>query len=333
MGGYVNPLQPTWNRIIEAEDWLNTSAVKATLPQTLAVGWSGGLDSTALLLCLHQQGFHVQAWHIDHAWHSHSAQDAHILGQQAQLWGIPFFSKRLHQASQTNREAEARKGRYESFQALALQTGIHDLALAHHADDQAETVCMRMLQGAGVMGMQGMRHQSYSYGLSIYRPFLHVRRSNLQQALQASGIAWLEDASNTDVRLWRNKIRLNLLPAMQACGVDAQQLWMRWQQQASRLSNIIEQGLEGMSIHMEEGGCWVHYPAWDDLPQPMRVQMIQRMAATVLGAGKVLGRRHMTLIECWRQKGARAGLDLSGCRLSRQGEGLHLKVRAAISRP
>jgi len=319
--------------IEDAENWLNTSALHTILPQTLAVGWSGGLDSTALLLSLHQQGFTVQAWHIDHAWHKQSAQDAVMLEKRAQSWGIPFFCIRLNQVTTHNREAQARNGRYHSFQILAEQTGVHHLALAHHADDQAETICMRMLQGSGVMGMQGMRNQIASYGMMIYRPFLHLRRTSIQDALQKIGIPWLEDASNTDVTLWRNKIRLHLLPTMQACGVDAHQLWLRWQQQAMRLSQEIEQGLENITLHIEDGGCWIHYPTWQALPQPMRVQMIQRMAAETLGIGKVLGRRHMILIECWRQKGARAGLDLSGCRLYRQGEGLHLHVRAAISRP
>jgi len=330
MGRYI---AYTLKPMIEAERWIRTSALKDNLPKTLAVGWSGGLDSTALLLCLQQQGFHVQVWHIDHAWHHRSSQDARMLEERAQAWGIPFFSRRLKPAKGNNREAEARKGRYQAFQALASQTGIQNLALAHHLDDQIETLCMRMLQGAGVMGMQGMRHHTLSYGINIYRPFLHLCRSELKQVLQKHGIHWLEDASNTDTTLWRNKIRLHLLPTMQTYGVDTQQLWLRWQQQAVRLSQEIERGLKHITLHSENGGCWIHYPTWQNLPQPMRVQMIQRMAAETLGIGKVLGRRHMILIECWRQKGARAGLDLSGCRLYRQGEGLHLQVRTATSRP
>lgn len=318
--------------MIDGEGCLNTSPLKEILPKTLAVGWSGGLDSTALLLSLHQQGFSVQAWHVDHAWHAHSAEDALMLKQRAQSWGIPFLSMRLIQANQSNREAQARQGRYDSFHCLSHETGVKHLALAHHADDQAETVCMRMLQGAGVMGLRGMRSYTVMQGLHLYRPLLHVRRNILKQALQASDIPWLEDDSNADMSLWRNKLRLYMLPAIQAQGVDSHQLWMRWQQQAIRLSEEIEEGLKNISIESEKGGCWIDYPSWHLLQLPMRVQVIQRMAAMTLGAGKVLGRRHMTLIECWRQKGAHAGLDLSGCRLYRQGEGLHLQARAATSR-
>ncbi|MDQ6974377.1 MAG: tRNA lysidine(34) synthetase TilS, partial [Mariprofundaceae bacterium] len=258
------------------------------LPHTLAVGWSGGLDSTALLLLLKQKGFNIQAWHIDHAWHEQSAQDCNLLKQRAKDWGIPFLSKRLPHYHQRNREAEARKGRYASFQSLAEKTGIKHLALGHHADDQVETVCMRMLQGAGVMGLRGMQSHMSVQALHIYRPLLHVRRHILEQCLKANHIPWLEDSSNSDVSLWRNKIRCHLLPAMQAEGIDSFALWMRWQQQAVRVSREIESGLEHVVIHQEEHGCWVNLSVWQKLPHPIRVQVIQRMAAITLGVGKVL---------------------------------------------
>ncbi|MDQ6995039.1 MAG: tRNA lysidine(34) synthetase TilS, partial [Mariprofundaceae bacterium] len=219
---------------------LESSDIYQILPHTLAVGWSGGLDSTALLLLLKQQGFNIQAWHIDHAWHEQSAQDSIVLEQRAKEWGIPFFSKRLPYQHQRNREAEARKGRYAAFQDLAATTGIQHLALAHHADDQVETVCMRMLQGSGVMGLRGIQAHMSVQSLHIYRPLLHVRKHAIQQCLQINHIPWLEDCSNTDVSLWRNKIRHHLLPAIQANGVDPYDLWMRWQQQAVRLADDIE---------------------------------------------------------------------------------------------
>jgi len=321
------------NPIVDVDAWLNISLLQENLPHVLAVGWSGGLDSTALLLCLHHQGYAVQAWHIDHAWHKQSAKDATLLEQRAQSWGIPFFSRRLLHTHQSNREAQARQGRYDAFQSLAAETGIHNLALAHHADDQAETVCMRMLQGAGVMGLRGMQHQSSFHKLTIHRPFLDALKEDIQQAMMLAQLPWLDDISNKDVSLWRNKIRLLLLPAMQAHGIDSRQLWLRWQQQALRVSQDIEAGLYELRIHPEERGCWIDYPSWHDLQESMRVQMIQRMAASTLGVGKVLGRRHMILIECWRKKGAHGGLDLSGCRLYRQGVGLHLQLSAATSRP
>ena len=302
------------------------------LPSSLAVGWSGGVDSTALLLALHHNGFQVQAWHVDHAWHRQSCDDARLLSKQAKAWGIPFLSRRLKQAPAANREAQARQGRYQAFQAMAAQTGIYAIALGHHADDQAETVCMRMLQGAGVMGCRGIASSSRRGELDIYRPLLHVRRQALLSALQAEGIAWVEDSSNTDISLWRNRIRLRLFPAILAAGHDPYTLFMRWQKQAVSLAANVNAEADSVCLQKTEGVCAVNWGDWQGVSRVVRAQVLQRMAASALGEGVVLGRRHIELIEFWRKKGGRGGLDLSACRLYRRGSYLHLESRTASSR-
>jgi len=314
------------------EGWKD-SALYGQLPRRIAVGWSGGIDSTALLLMLQQAGFQVEAWHVDHAWHGQSQAQSHQLKKQAEAWGIAFFLRRLSEAPQSNREAAARQGRYGAFQDLAEERGLYAIALGHHADDQVETVCMRMLQGSGVMGMRGIHAQSKMRGLTLYRPLLHVRRAVLKEWLLSMGVPWLDDRSNTDLSLWRNRIRLKLLPEMDVHGVDSAALWLRWHQQAWRVSCEIEHGMGDVSLEQRDGCCSVSWQMWAQLPQPMRVQLLQRMTSKLFGAGVVLGKRHLLLIECWREKGGKSGVDLSGCRLYRQGEGLHLEVRAASSRP
>ena len=312
---------------------LKASPIFSEIPQCVAVGWSGGVDSTALLLALHACGFEVYAWHVDHAWHDASAQDARVLKAQAATWGIPFQSVRLAQTHGRNREAMAREGRYRAFQSLAEQTGIWYVALAHHADDQAETVCLRMLQGAGVMGLRGMHDVHTMYGLQLYRPLLHLSHHSMQLALQDASVSWLEDASNQDVRLKRNKIRHLLFPAMEAYGETMISFWMRWQKQAKQVANRIETACDAVVLMQDEDDvCWVAWGVWTNLALPVRVQVLQRMYALLLGVGHVLGRRHLVLIEQWRKKGGRGGLDLSKSRLSRKEGGLHLQVRAASSR-
>ncbi len=311
---------------------LRTSAIIHDMPKSLAVGWSGGVDSTALLLGLQACGYEVQAWHIDHAWHENSSRDAVQLAAQASDWQIPFLSVRLDVADGRNREAVAREGRYRGFQALAEQTGQHHVALAHHADDQAETVCLRMLQGAGVMGLRGMNNVHAMYGLQLYRPLLHVSHQTMLAALHDAGVAYLDDASNQDVSLKRNKIRHLLFPAMAACGVDGRDFWARWRLQAKQVATHIERACDAVPLKQYEGVCYVSWARWQDLALPVRVQILQRMYARLLGVGHVLGRRHLDAIEQWRLKGARGGLDLSKSRLSRKEGGLHLQVRAASSR-
>jgi len=311
---------------------VQTSAIAHDMPNSLAVGWSGGVDSTALLLGLKSCGYEVQAWHIDHAWHQYSSQEAAWLAEQAAAWHIPFLSLRLAASDGRNREAVAREGRYRGFQALAEQTGQCHVALGHHADDQAETVCLRMLQGAGVMGLRGMNDVHDMYGLRLYRPLLHVSHQTMMAALHDAGVTYLDDASNQDVRLKRNHIRHVMFPAMTACGIDICDFWMRWRQQARRIAAQIEALCEVIPLQQCEGSCYVAWALWQDLALPVRVQVVQRMYAMLLGAGHVLGRRHLHAIEQWRLHGGRGGLDLSKSRLSRKEGGLHLQVREASSR-
>ncbi|MDQ6953870.1 MAG: tRNA lysidine(34) synthetase TilS [Mariprofundaceae bacterium] len=298
----------------------------------MAIGWSGGIDSTALLLALHNMGFQLHAWHVDHAWHDASYHEANQLALLAKSWGIPFTSRRLAKAPASNREARARQGRYQAFQEMAEATNITVLALGHHADDQAETVCMRMLQGSGIMGCRGIGLKSERGSLCIYRPFLHVPRLTLKQALQAAKIKWLEDASNHDLSLWRNRIRLRLFPEISANTYDPSDLFLRWQKQAVLLSATINREADTIQLHKTTSGCFISWYAWQNLSQAARAQVLQRMAPTVLGAGRVFGRRHIELIEFWQKRGGHGGLDLSSCRLSHLSEHLHLEWSKASSR-
>ena len=318
--------------LLQAESWLKTSSLAHNLPQCIAVGWSGGVDSTALLLALHHADFQVQAWHVDHAWHKQSQHDTVQLSRLAESWGIPFLSQRLTEAPTSNREAHARQGRYQAFYTMAKETNVFSIALGHHADDQAETICMRMLQGAGVMGCRGISSHSCRSGLDIYRPLLHVRRQALKAALEEASIAWLDDVSNNDISLWRNRIRLEFFPTILSTGIDPYVLFMGWQKQALRLANILDNEADSIHLHATGSACSILWYDWQNLSQAVRAQVLQRMAAFVLGEGAVFGRRHIESIEFWQKKGGRGGLDLSACRLSHQGDCLHLESRKAISR-
>jgi len=294
------------------------------LPGRLAVGFSGGADSTALLLALHGLGHEVVAWHVDHGWHASSAEEAALLARQVQAWGIEFHSASVCTASDRNREATARQARYTQFSIWSEMQGIRTLCLAHHRDDQAETVCMRMLQGAGVAGCTGMRSVRELNQLRVIRPLLQVPKTALKEALRRTGTGWLEDASNRDTTLMRNHIRHRLFPCIRKCGVDPLELFSRWQIQASRFSVLIDAQAGKAGIQQKEGIASVSWHVWRKMPGPVRACVLQRMMATLFGEGVVLGRRHIVLAELWLRNGGKGGIDLSRCRLSHRGEDLHL---------
>lgn len=304
--------------------WLDSARLSEPLPSRLAVGWSGGADSTALLLVLKSCGYDVHAWHVDHGWHPGSAQQEEQLFKQAEAWGIPFSSMRLSVAPENNREAEARSGRYDAFQTLAKQSGLTDLCLAHHGDDQAETVYMRMLQGAGVHGLCGMQPVRMRGGLRLFRPFLHLSRNDLIEALQRAHVDWLEDESNRDMTLWRNRLRRRTFPAMADCGVDPTALFLRWQRQAAVLVGDIDVALEQVDFDCTLESCSLDWQAWAKLTPLLRVYLLQRMMQQLFGEGVVAGRRHIDLMGVWMEQGGRGGLDLSRCRLMRKDGCLYL---------
>jgi len=305
------------------------------LPQQLAVGWSGGADSTALLLALKEAGYDVQAWHIDHGWRQSSTQESKSLGVKAASWGIKFISARLPPPSGKNREAEARLGRLAQFQNWSQATGISTICLAQHLDDQAETVCMRLLQGAGAGGCQGMQYERLLGKLRIVRPLLHVPVQDLRQALTDTGITWFEDPSNKDMNIWRNRIRLQLFPRIRKAGISPQTLFLRWQQQASKLIQHIDQETDDLwhtTAQNEQNMITIPWLAWKSCSSVIRARLLQKMMAQLLGDGVTPGRRHIELVESWTIKSGRGGLDLSRCRLYRKRGYLHLQpTRAAFA--
>ncbi|MDX8390823.1 MAG: tRNA lysidine(34) synthetase TilS [Mariprofundaceae bacterium] len=310
-------------RGVEPLSFIEHDFYSLNLPQRIAVGWSGGADSTVLLLTLKNLGHQVVAWHIDHGWHCDSAKQAESLRQQADAWNVPFHVATLVQKN-SNREAEARSARYNQFQCWADEQGLYDLALGHHMDDQAESVCLRMLQGAGISGCCGMLSRRKIGGLTLFRPLLHVSRRDIELILKEKGVDWLQDPSNLDTTLLRNRVRHLLFPAMQRSDMEPKRLYIRWQQCADRLHKQISTLADSITITECSTGVSVRWQPWQSQPMPIRVMILQRMMAKLLGEGTVAGKRHIQLIEVWRTQGARNGLDLSRSRLWRKGKDLNL---------
>ena len=187
-----------------------------------AVALSGGADSCALLLvCAQRWPGQVRAVHVHHG--LQSAADGFMAHCQAlcQQLDVPLVVQHVnaqHSAGESPEDA-ARQARYDAFKQALLQHwggGIKDLALAQHADDQVETMLLALSRGAGLPGLSAMPHRLVRDGLVIHRPWLHVPSLALRDWLQSMGVQWVEDPTNTDTRYTRNKIRHQLLPALEA---------------------------------------------------------------------------------------------------------------------
>ena len=187
------------------------------------VAYSGGLDSHALLhLCARLRELHpgvppVVALHVNHGVQRQAdAWTAHCAGVCGAL-GIPFFARGADlvpaDAAQPSEDA-LRAARYRVFEQFCASDDL--LLLAHHREDQAETVLLRLLRGAGVAGLAGMPRQRACGRARLCRPLLETGRAQLRAYAEAEGLRWVEDPSNHCPDYDRNYLRLGVMPLLAA---------------------------------------------------------------------------------------------------------------------
>lgn len=212
----------------------------------LVVGVSGGADSLALLHLLRTLGFTaLHAAALDHGLRGDAgAADAAYVRDLCAAWGIPVTVGQAHlDASAPGVEARARDARYAFLARVAREQGAAHVAVAHHADDQAETVLLHLLRGAGLRGLRGMALTAPLPGapdLTLVRPLLDVARADLLAYCDAHGITPRHDATNADVSYLRNRLRHDLLPRMAAINPQVSRGLVRLSRHAARDDDYLE---------------------------------------------------------------------------------------------
>ncbi|HXR98003.1 MAG TPA: tRNA lysidine(34) synthetase TilS [Terriglobales bacterium] len=189
----------------------------------IAVAVSGGSDSLALLLLLHSlretEGWQLTVAHYDHGWRADSSADAHWVEALASRLSLPFVLGRAEAPSAgADREQAARRGRYTFLDGLVAAGKATRVATGHTADDQAETVLMRVLRGSGTRGLAGIlpaRGFDRDSGVtSLVRPLLCATRAELRNWLEHRNEVWREDATNLDTAFGRTRMRHQIIPAL-----------------------------------------------------------------------------------------------------------------------
>jgi len=183
------------------------------------LGLSGGADSTALLqllLPLKEAGkIRLDAVHVNHGLRGEASdEDEAFVREMCEREQVPLRVYRIDLSGRRD-EAAAREGRFACFRSALEETGAQGILLAHHRDDQAETLLMRLMRGAGPEGLGGLEADSRKMGIRVMRPMLALGREEIREALRQDGIPWREDGSNGDSAYLRNAVRLELLPRME----------------------------------------------------------------------------------------------------------------------
>lgn len=178
------------------------------------VAFSGGMDSTVLLYCMHKLGLPLRAVHVNHHLQEACEQWQRHCHEVCEQWGIEctLVHARVEKLPQQSIEENARLARYR---LLSEQLGPQDmLVTAHHQDDQAETLLLQLLRGAGPAGLAAMG-MSRKLGRGMHlRPLLGFSRADLKAYARQNSLVWVEDPSNASPEFDRNYLRLEIMPGL-----------------------------------------------------------------------------------------------------------------------
>jgi tRNA(Ile)-lysidine synthase len=207
---------------------LNASLAADLRGKHLAVGLSGGVDSVVLLHLLRdlapRHGYRLSAVHVHHGLSPNADAWARFCRKLCHDWGVPLVVRRVSiRRKGRGLEAAAREARRAVFSRLPASA----IALAHQLDDQAETVLLNLLRGAGTRGAAAMPAAGKLGAKTLLRPLLAVPRREILAYARAHGLAWIEDESNRDDGLTRNFLRLRVGPLLE-------QRFPRWRESLAR---------------------------------------------------------------------------------------------------
>jgi tRNA(Ile)-lysidine synthase len=250
----------------------------------LAVAYSGGADSTALLLaCAEKWPGQINAIHIHHGLQA-AADDfeQHCRTFCTQL-GVPLIVMRVdaRHASGQSPEDAARRARYEAFRdwvnGQPAQNAVKTIAVAQHADDQVETLLLGLSRGAGLAGLSAMPARWQRDGINYYRPLLEVAGAELRSWLQARGVAWVTDPTNADEQFTRNRIRARLLPALEAAFPQFRDTFARSAAHAAQAQELLT---DVATLDLQAVGSPPHITRLQALSRPRQANVLRHWLKT-----------------------------------------------------
>ncbi|MFC0216109.1 hypoxanthine phosphoribosyltransferase [Paenibacillus chartarius] len=320
----------------------------------MVVAVSGGPDSVALLHVLFALSQKPEwAWqlivaHVDHGFRgAESASEADFVERMAAQLGLPCAVAKLDMpaelaASGDNAQAAARERRYEFLLETAQRWGAEKLALAHHADDQAETVLMRVLRGTSMSGLAGIPERRTEKKVELIRPFLRIYKSEILSYIEANNLPYVQDSSNSSLKYSRNRIRLDVIPYLRMVNPQLSEALNRLAETAAdEDAYIAEQAREAFArivrTGMEDTGagrsCELDRRAFAGLPVALQRRLVKLILSYLISGDLVefpiLERARLAML----QEGTpHLALDLgAGCRLRREYDRIRFAVQSPLS--
>jgi tRNA(Ile)-lysidine synthase len=248
----------------------------------VVVGVSGGADSTALLLACtaiarrrNPKDAFVEpiAVHVHHHLRPSADAEAQCVSKLCKRLGVELHVRHVRPALMNgNVSANARKLRYDALANVAAKREARFVAVAHHAEDQLETMLMAICRGTGIHGLAAMASsRPLAEHITLVRPLLRVRKAECEDLCRAAGVAWVEDPSNVDVNRARARMRRDVLPALD-------ELWPGAARRASAAAEVADAAAAALEHWLDESFGPPSQREWDR-------SAINRLPAAVIGAG------------------------------------------------
>ena len=294
---------------------------------TLAVAYSGGPDSSALLLaCAEKWPGQVLAIHVHHGVQAAADNFEQHCRETCARLGVPLSVIRVdgrHAPGQSPEDA-ARRARYQAFDDLARDPAapFRSLAIAQHADDQIETMLLALSRGAGLPGLSAMPAQWVRGDVTYYRPLLSVPASDIRTWLESRGADWVLDPSNADEQFTRNRIRARLLPALQASFPQFRSTFARSAAHAAQAQVVLQ---EVAAQDLELVGSPPRIAALQQLSQARQANLLRHWLKTahavVPSAAQLAQLLHQ--IACCTTRGHKIQMKVGSGFVQRRGADLH----------
>lgn len=270
----------------------------------VVIGVSGGADSVCLLLLLRQYQnscpFGLTAVHVNHMIRGEEAdRDEAFVKELCETLGVPCITKkvdvpRLARELGESEEEAGRRARYDAFleAARAKEESEVRIAVAHHMDDNAETVLLNLIRGSGIKGLSGMQPESELHGCRIIRPLLAFSRSGIEAYLNEKGAAYCTDATNLDAGYTRNAVRLNVLTELGRLNSRATEHINASAMQLREIEEYLEEETDRLyeEVAGEEG---LNIPKLKALPKVLAQRVVLKAIAAAAKSAKDITAVHV----------------------------------------
>lgn len=290
---------------------------------------SGGPDSLGLLLlAAASMPGEIAVMSIDHGLRKEAAEEVTLVEQTCARLGVPFTPAKVKLAS-GNVQARAREARYQALGSWAIDQGLGAVATAHHMDDVAETLLMRLSRGSGLPGLAGVRAFTQVPGhtdLPLIRPLLGFLKMELEQVVEACGVTPAQDPSNANPAFDRVRVRDHLAEHAwldpQALATSAQHLAEGWR----ALEWYAQSDWDEMVALEERSDGLPQYRYFCNVPRAIQIETVQRIVSELGGrvARTEAGRAADRL---WRGENASLGGVLGRCEIEKVAKvGVEMRV-------